>query len=257
MFPHEMGPRIYHLPGEDHILKAGSRVKMSEAEAMRFVAKKTSIPVPAVHASYIKDGNGYILMSKIPGNPLRDRWNTLQEDQRASVIDQLKKHVDELELLKGDFYGALWNLASEDIFFKHCPFPHKDFLYGPYYSQREYNDGLVEALANSRPPSGLTNSDNLLIEKLRGLQQDESNVFSHGDLHLSNILVDDDCRVTGIIDWEGAGFSFRGREYFETKSRARNPEWADALEAIFRPESRVQYDIFQELNQALTLYTGF
>jgi hypothetical protein len=52
LYPRPMGPKIFLLPKEDRILKVGISVKLSEAEAMRFVASKTSIPVPAVHDAY-------------------------------------------------------------------------------------------------------------------------------------------------------------------------------------------------------------
>lgn len=35
LFPRKVGPRILYLPDQNESLKAGSSVKMSEAEAMR------------------------------------------------------------------------------------------------------------------------------------------------------------------------------------------------------------------------------
>lgn len=46
LFPRRVGPRILYLPDQDQILKAGPSVKMSEAEAMRYVALRTSVPIP-------------------------------------------------------------------------------------------------------------------------------------------------------------------------------------------------------------------
>jgi len=56
LFPRPMGPRTFHLPKEDRILKVGTTAKLSEAEAMRFVARETSIPVPTVHNAYEQEG---------------------------------------------------------------------------------------------------------------------------------------------------------------------------------------------------------
>lgn len=52
-------PSIFHLPDRNQILKAGQRVHMVEAEAMRFVASRTSIPVLHVHEAYETAGTGY------------------------------------------------------------------------------------------------------------------------------------------------------------------------------------------------------
>lgn len=255
LFPNNIGPKIFLLPEEDWILKVGSSVKLSEADAMQFVARNTSVPVPIIHDVYEKEGNGYIFMSRVHGEPLGQMWNNLCTEQKVSVIRQLNHYITELEALSADFYGALWNLASEDIFFKHFPFTNEEIRYGPYSSRREYNAGLIAALANSRPDHSLSASDQALAERLLRID-DERKVFSHGDIHLFNILIDDTCRITGIIDWEGAGFSIRGRDYYEARARSRNGEWADALLRIFPEDAQVHYELLKELDEALKCYTG-
>lgn len=255
LFPRNMGPRILLLRGNEIILKAGPSVKMSEAAAMRFVAERTSIPVPTVYDAYEKDGNGYIFMSRIEGMPLGAVWSTMHEQDQVSILDQLMNHMKELRQITGTFYGALWSSACEDVVFKHFPFTHQDLTYGPYHTRSEYNSGLVEALRNSRPDRVLNQSDELLASKLQSCI-DERKVFSHGDIHPRNIIVSNSCRIAGIIDWEVAGFSIPGRDYFEAKSRARRKGWANALDRVFPIESRSCYDDLVELDKALTLYTG-
>ena len=93
MYPRPMGPKILLLPKEDRILKAGISVKLSEAEAMRFVASKTSNPVPTVHDVYEKEGNTYILMSRVHGKPLGEVWDGLCTDQKATVVRQLTRSL--------------------------------------------------------------------------------------------------------------------------------------------------------------------
>lgn len=72
LFPSKIGARILHLPDTNQILKAGSKVKLSEAEAMRLIARQTSIPVPRVQDAYVKDEIGYIFMSREKGKRLAD-----------------------------------------------------------------------------------------------------------------------------------------------------------------------------------------
>lgn len=254
LFPRNIGPKILLLSDQNQIMKAGSNVKMSEAEAMRYVALHTSVPVPDVREAYIKDGCGYIVMSKADGEPLGDVWQHLGSEQRASVVSQLRNYVEQLRSLNGEFYGALWHQPSEDIFFKHLPFRHEDVRYGPYYTRRQFNDGLVAALENSRPGT-LNEVDKQLAQKIQALT-DESMTFSHGDLHSLNILINSMGDVTAIVDWESAGFSICGREYYEARSRSRNADWDAVLDEIFPEETRVHFDIFREFDQALTQYTG-
>jgi aminoglycoside phosphotransferase (APT) family kinase protein len=253
LYPRPMGPKIFLLPKEDRILKVG--VKLSEAEAMRSVASKTSIPVPTVHDAYEQEGRSYIIMSRVHGKPLGEVWSSLCTEQKATIIRQLNHYMAELGTLSGDFYGSLWKSPLEDIFFHHFPFKiYEKTQYGPYFSRQEYNTGLVAALRNSRPDQALSASDQALAEKLLQID-DERTVFSHGDLHVNNIIVDDACCITGIVDWEGAGFSIPGRDYYEARSRARNKDWTEALPCIFPKDAQVHYELLQELDLALIRYT--
>ncbi|KAF2214177.1 hypothetical protein CERZMDRAFT_11284, partial [Cercospora zeae-maydis SCOH1-5] len=221
---------IFALHDENIILKVGPSVEMCEAEAMRFVARETRIPVPEVIKSYMEDGNGYIFMSRLEGEPLGDCWAQLSPDLRSVVVHQLAGYLQELSSLHGDFYGALWHQPSKDIFFMHLPFRSEQVRYGPYHSRQQYNEGLIKALENSTPTASLAGLEEGLIDKLMN-NNDDTKVFSHGDLQPMNVLVDKSTgRITGILDWESAGFSIRGREYYEAKARARSEAWSDALD---------------------------
>ena len=255
LFPRKVGPRIFYLPDRNQILKAGSSVKESEAEAARFVALQTSVPVPEVFDWYVKDGIGYIFMSKADGEPLADLWAHLTAEEKSSVVTQLQCYAQQLRSLTGEFYGALWNSASQDIFFNHLPYHQQEVHYGPYYSRQEYNDGLVTALENSRPSHSLNDSEKALANKALRIE-DETKVFCHGDFQPLNILIDRSGRVTAIIDWECAGFSICGREYYEARARSRSDEWAGVLDEIFPEEARVHFELLREFDQALTQYTG-
>ncbi|KXT02489.1 hypothetical protein AC578_4183 [Pseudocercospora eumusae] len=254
LFPRTVGPRILHLPDQNQIIKAGPSVKMSEAEAMRFVALHTSIPVPEVQEAYNKNGCGYIVMSKADGEPLADIWQDLGSDQRASVVSQLRNYAEQLRSLTGQFYGALWGQACEDIFFNHLPFHHERVRYGPYYTRQQFNDGLIAALENSRPNRSLAYSEKALASRIRAVT-DETKTFSHGDFHPLNILANRMGDVTAIVDWESAGFSICGREYYEARKRSRNDEWDAALDEIFPEEARAHFDLLKELDQTLIQYT--
>ena len=255
LFPRKIGPRLLYLSDKDQILKAGPSVKMSEAEAMRYVALHTSIPVPDVRESYTENGCGYIFMSKAGGEPLADIWKDLGLEQRASVVGQLQKYAGQLRSLTGKFYGALWDQACEDIFFSHLPFHHVKVHYGPYYSRQQFNDGLITALENSGPTRSLDEFEKDLAKRIQAVT-DETKIFSHGDFHPLNILVDHTGDVTAILDWDSAGFSICGREYYEARRRSRNDEWDTILDSIFPEEARAHFDLLKEYDRTLTRYTG-
>lgn len=247
---------IFELPEKNILLKAGPGVEMSEAEAMRFVARETRIPVPEVIESYMDDdGNGYIYMSRLEGVTLGRAWEQLSPSLRLVAVTQVAAYLKELNSLRGDFYGGLWHRPCQDIFFRHLPFKDEHPLYGPYHSRQQYNEGLIKALERSTPFASLHGFDEEFINDLLN-NNDERKVFSHGDLHLGNILVDESTGcITGILDWETAGFSIHGREYYEAKSRARRESWSNALDEIFDEIDRAPFESLQRLDRVLTQYT--
>lgn len=249
-----LSPGVWALREQNRLLKAGSNVKMAEAEAMRFVAAKTTIPVPEVYESYVHDELGYIFMSKIEGDLLGDVWCSMTDEHKGFVVAQMRDYVIQLSSLHGDFYGSLWHQPCRDVFFGHWPFKPVKLAYGPYYTRQEYNDALILALANSTP-TGTVEGLGELVERL-GAITDESKVFSHGDLHPGNILVDKSSgRVVSIIDWGGAGFSVRGREYYEARARSGPASWKSALDAIFPESARVHFELLHEIDQAMRKWT--
>ncbi|KAF9739289.1 hypothetical protein PMIN06_001021 [Paraphaeosphaeria minitans] len=235
-------------------------MRLAEADAMRIVAGNTSIPLPTVHESYWQNGVGYIYLSKVEGVALGTVWDALSDRKRDVVVSQLTAYVQAMRKLSGKFYGKLGRLKSEDIFFHHLCVAHKaehDFHpYGPFGSRAEYNEGLVQALRNARPPGEFSAQDEVLTGRVRALAGEEK-LFSHGDLHLGNIHVDQDANVTGLIDWGGAGFSISQRDYFEARLRSSKSTWDDALEKAFPPDAKIDFDLLKEFDIALTKYSGF
>lgn len=58
------------------------------------------------------------------------------------------------------------------------------------FFEKEFNQGVVETLRNSRPNVQLTKRDESLVERiLVSGDQDETKVLTHDDLHQSNIIV--------------------------------------------------------------------
>jgi hypothetical protein len=195
-------------------------------------------------------------MSQVEGEPLADVWTSLPPKNRASIIRDLRGYIHEWRALQEDYYGALGHQPCQDIFFKHFPMRNGPKIdYGPYRTRDEYNIGLRSALQASRPPGVSDRRDEGLLHKVESLK-DPAVVFTHGDLHLDNILVKDG-KISGILDWGTSGYSIKDREYYEAQSRARNQEWKAALDSMFAGEiDMVTYSILEQLNKELVVYSG-
>ena len=164
---HKIDKSIWHLQDSDRILKRGPNVKVSEAEALRFIASSTHVPVPQVFGAYEKDGFGNIFMSRVIGRPLHDVLYTMDEVQMERVIEQLLGFVRSWMGLRSDFFGSMGFKPCHDVFFQHLPGTGMpDRKYGPFRSRTEYCNGLIDALQNSRPGGLFDANDAHLIERI-------------------------------------------------------------------------------------------
>ncbi|KAJ5022571.1 hypothetical protein J3E73DRAFT_434044 [Bipolaris maydis] len=227
---HKIDKSIWHLQDSDRILKRGPNVKVAEAEALRFIASSTHVPVPEVFGAYEKDGFGNIFMSRVIRTPLHDVLHTFHQAQVERVTTQLSRFVQ-------SWMGL------------------RDRKYGPFRSHTKYCNGLIDALRNSRPYGRFDANDAHLIERIQRLG-DKCAVFCHGDLTPDNILVDDQLNVVAILDIGVSGFSIPEREYFEAKSRARNSLWSSMIDLIIPKIPDNTYALLLELERELVRYSG-
>jgi aminoglycoside phosphotransferase (APT) family kinase protein len=240
---------------ESTILKVGYTVQMGEAEAMCLVRKTTSVPVPQVLNAYMIGDIGFILMEKIPGEPLDKCWAHLSRDSMESITKQLHYYVQQWRKIEGTFLGSVDGGPCEDVIFKH-PWEAKTYRYGPFQTRRGFNQGVVEALRKSRPNGKLSEKDYVLVERILASGnhgQDERKVFTHGDLHQSNIIIENNV-IAGIVDWGAAGYSIAAREYFGLKWSALDLVWRDLSSTVLQAD---EYEFWAGVNYSMMEYTGF
>lgn len=140
----------------------------------------TGLLVPQVHAYYVGDGTGWLLMDYMEGISLR---TFLAQEPAAQRKEQVLAN-----------YGSCLRSIHETpcpVALKKDNQPWLDTM----LAKAEYNlkhhdvDGTSELLASLKqnPPSPVANT------------------FIHGDFTIDNVLVHD-CKIAGIIDWSGAAF---------------------------------------------------
>ncbi|KAI0815624.1 hypothetical protein GGR55DRAFT_629583 [Xylaria sp. FL0064] len=129
------------------IVKSNKRIRLSEAEAMRFVRNNTSILVPEVYNAYRDEESGHtrIIMECIDGVELEEVWDTYSATEKESVITQLRGYMKELRQLKGTFIGAVDGSWGDNYFFdddrRGC---------GPFVNEEEFNSGIIKVLKQCR-----------------------------------------------------------------------------------------------------------
>ena len=199
------------------VTKSGHGVRPAEAEAMRLISKHTSVPVPEVYyTKFISEYNGFIEMSLIQGSPLEGKWDAMDEKDKESVCRQTWDFIVQIRTVPPQHEGIFQCTADGT--------PSKD--------------PLLEDL--QAPPRPLTNDSDLrarIYERYLHcggsryehelpdmLLKSDCAVFTHGDIAPRNIMVDENCSITGIIDWEYAGWY---PDYWEYAQIMRPAFWGD------------------------------
>ena len=97
---HSLGSRTIIRYENDLVVKSGD-LRDHEAKTLRFIAAKTTIPVPKVHDSIYEDGKVVaIVMDYVPGKRLDEAWETLDSHQKLSIANELHSYMNQLRELK-------------------------------------------------------------------------------------------------------------------------------------------------------------
>ncbi|GAM86715.1 hypothetical protein ANO11243_047340 [Dothideomycetidae sp. 11243] len=152
----------------------------NEAACIRFIRENTDIPVPKVVCTFEDDESVYLITEIVPGVCMAD----LPEEKRLVVEKELWKHQRTMWSLRSNKIGGPSGIVI-------LPGRVHDF-------REEYKDR----------PEGF---NDMLKAEFKDMQYRTSDkddfVFCHNDYAQQNILVDPDTlKITGILDWEYAGF---------------------------------------------------
>lgn len=150
----------------------------------------------------------------------------MDDSAQAQTISELKSYFDELHALRPPTTtGPAWiGSCSQGGAYDHRIDNMR--ACGPFESIGAFHDMLVAPLGNIRPD---------WIPKYRArLPDDDDVVFVHADFGDENVLINPATgHVTGIIDWEMAGFWPRWWEYRKGLfGSSCQPWWDDILKKI-------------------------
>lgn len=222
---------------EDVVLKQGSSVWPNEEAAIKLVQTHAAgIPVPTVyHAIYNREATGFIrtgmiYMEYIPGKSLESVWPRLREDNKEQICQGTWGLIEKLRQIPRP--EKMTNTENQDK-------EHVQLLYCTADGTSHIIHPLLWDIYDQPPPlrddealrtriweryvehNGLSYPDGPSVKDL--LPRSEAAVFTHGDIHPGNILVNADeadvesgqVRIVGLVDFESAGFFPDYWEYAE------------------------------------------
>lgn len=212
-----------------------------EAEAMNYVRRHTSIPVPAILDTDFDESDrepGWILMERVPGRQLDEAWPIMTEAARRQAISELRSHLSQLHQLRPSRFSWIGSCSGGPAYDHRLD---NRSTCGPFASIDKFHDFLVEPIKKCPRPEWVAKYRNMLPDH-------RVIVFAHADISWENILLDPTTgSVTGIVDWEMAGFWPEWWEYRKALLGSRpQPWWMDILKQImkeYEPETEADMDI--------------
>ena len=203
----------------------------SEIATMIFVKRKTQIPVPEVYGydtTYENLlGTPYTFIEYMPGKPYPFPFTEVgiaKEYELAKIHMQLTHFVWQLSEHPFNQIGQLHFASDDGIDVTVRPIiDRKDRKYGPFKDSQKFyrkqakavyeyevltNRALLKAGPSAGDSSESVESAALHVKAAAyaGAERFRHGPFilQHVDLHWQNLLLDDDCTVVGVIDWEWA-----------------------------------------------------
>ncbi|RDL31140.1 uncharacterized protein BP5553_09929 [Venustampulla echinocandica] len=229
------GPRFLSIQGgatvslidDDVICKQGSRVTRSEKMAMRLVKKHIpDFPTPELQLSSYSTTRvfGQLCMDVVPGSTLKLSWDGLDNVTKERLCHETWALIAQLrQIPKPSELNHLFQCSADgsptnDVLIKDLEDPPRPLLddhavrtricerYHHFYGRR-----FTKELPDMLPRSSVS-------------------VFTHGDICPQNIMIDGSNHITGIIDWETAGWYPDYWEYGNIMKPRTEIDWAALMD---------------------------
>lgn len=242
--------RVSRLPFGFYI-KNGDRQLLAEALATQYVFNNTSIPVPEV-LDYIEgDGNfgTMFVMTQVPGRPIPQMGvgdlNLISQEQLATFSDTIRDWLSQLRRLPPPSGNAICGFLGGEF---HSYRIKCDNAVGPFESQDAFH---AQYFCELRMKVDDPNYERITALSRAMRQKRYRLCLTHGDLSPNNILVDENYKPSGLVDWQCAAWM---PEYWELTSaiwtRQRYAAWRNAFTRalpLYSDELAVEIELFKTI----------
>ena len=224
--------RVCRLPFGLYI-KSGDHHLIAEALATQYVSLNTSIPVPTI-LDVIENDSKFgtmFLMTEVPGRTLPDTGvdlNMISEEKLAIFSNTIRDWISQLRSLAPPPGDSICGFLGGKFYSYRIKCDH---AVGPFESQHIFHaQYFCELRMKEDEPDyqRITALSYAMRRKCYRL------CLTHGDLTPNNILVDENYKPTGLVDWQCAAWM---PEYWELTSamwrRQRYPAWNTAFTQAF------------------------
>jgi aminoglycoside phosphotransferase (APT) family kinase protein len=172
------------------------RMMRQEPGLHALLRERTGVPVPAFlahdfsHAAIDRD---YLLMERLPGTPL-SHLRGLGPEGIGDLLREVGRSLRQVHAITGDRYGYVGN---------HRPMePQPDWVSAFHIMWHSLLDDMERCGGNS--PEEVAHMRRLLDLHMAVFERQVPASLLHMDVWAENILMDEQGRLTGLIDWDRA-----------------------------------------------------
>ncbi|KAI9924899.1 hypothetical protein ASPWEDRAFT_183404 [Aspergillus wentii DTO 134E9] len=193
--PH-LNPNVLQISSQYILKPSDSSQALEEAHTIDFVSKHTTVPVPGIITAFqAKNGESFLLMKRCPGIPLGEFFFDLTYEEKQNVVHQLRCYMEQLRALDPPQPGKIGSTLYRPL----NDFRIANTPQGPFDSVEDFHDFLRHG---GQYPTGNRELDALIVAQD---SRDYDINFTHGDFGLRHVFYHGG-KITGIIDWEFAGW---------------------------------------------------
>lgn len=239
--------RIFYTRAEVGIWQVGHRWLIrdqpnsdrSGADFMtqEFLRKQPGLSIPLVKEMRLlsepTDPVIITLMSRVPGVGLDTIWFTLSPEQKSNYSKQLGAAIKQWRQFTAPKPMRVDGSPIDDCLLTNCHVGRPPSCIKIGRTTEEWFDALGAELRFGLSKIHETNDPDIIEEKFQEIKRNFPNpepyVLTHGDLHLSNIIVKDD-KIQAIIDFERSGYLPWWFEYWSSmqwNTTLFEPIWKD------------------------------
>ncbi|KAJ6184836.1 hypothetical protein N7519_006137 [Penicillium mononematosum] len=186
------------------------------------VEEFTEIPAPRALDVLKTSDASYLLMTQVPGRPIGHFLNIMTDQQMENAVTDLKRYISQLRAIPNQVSKfQICNSQGGGILDWRIPDNQREELL--FETEADFHSYLTRVT---------TDDTRRLAAKSHAVPH--AIVFTHGDLNPRNILAENG-KITGIVDWENAGFFPEYWEYCKMHYTVRSLiRWlADVVDQVF------------------------
>jgi aminoglycoside phosphotransferase (APT) family kinase protein len=202
---------------------------LRDHQTLALLRKSTALPLPAVffwEPSTKSIGRSFALLSCLSGERLFNKWfhgTWATEEKRLKILTQIAEAMAQLGKWRfKEVGGLLFNESGDPVkigptyeYRKMQDETPEIFSYGPWRTYQHYQREKEGRMSQEINAWGKLDRKVILMasRSIPNFMYGDGTYLAHPDFNLQNILVDDDAKVTGIIDWDNTWTPSRSTGY--------------------------------------------